>query len=124
MDRAVMNREEAIAAVRASAAMWVERASGPKAHKMRVTIEDCGLCNLFRVGREPDRECEGCPVFLATGRKLCAGTPISDAVDIVRRVKRARPQSAEFDAAMADLRAAVPAIKAFEQTVLANYERT
>ena len=62
-------------ALKASIAKWEARLDGVY---RAPTITGCPLCAVYYSMVRDGERCEGCPVFLHTGRMGCSGTPVDD----------------------------------------------
>jgi len=61
-------------ALKASIAKWGRNAKVKDPDKYLLDSDDCPLCGMFY-----RNNCEGCPVYLKTGKWACGGTPYSAA---------------------------------------------
>lgn len=83
--------EPTLIALKDSIAKWEANAEITAQMDARLNIGSCALCHRFhsawRGSLNPlarDR-CKGCPVFEATGKKTCGGTPYEHALDAFER---------------------------------------
>lgn len=63
-------------ALKASIKHWEENVEARSAYDVSLGCAECALCKLFR-----EANCVQCPVFAATGKSTCMGSPYHDAVD-------------------------------------------
>ena len=76
--------EKTLEALKASIAKWQENitASIPRV-TFKVAPQDCALCNLFFFTDDFYDRCLGCPIQQKTGKKVCKGTPYTEAAKAV-----------------------------------------
>jgi hypothetical protein len=67
-------------ALKASIKHWEETTAATDVKSVKIGASECALCGLFNT---PDmvayEECVGCPVYRATERSYCEGTPFDTA---------------------------------------------
>lgn len=72
-----MNKSTA-KALEASIKHWEENAKAETIDAVSTSADDCALCEKFNA-LDNQTSCVGCPVFAATGKPFCEGTPFETA---------------------------------------------
>ncbi len=71
-------RKRKLEALEAETAMWRRYAAGnPPVDEIALGPDESPLCREFRHGS--GAPCEGCPVFVSTGKRFCSGTSYYEA---------------------------------------------
>jgi hypothetical protein len=71
-------------ALEESIAHWRRIVSGTPLKGETIDDNSCALCSLFLRPRENSFPCVGCPIFTATGRRYCKGTPYESVTQAYR----------------------------------------
>lgn len=70
-------KPEVAEALEASIKHWEENVAATDPLDVSISDYDCALCKMFDT--HTIDYCTGCPVYAATGKRLCGGTPYSKA---------------------------------------------
>ncbi len=71
--------DKTLEALKESIEHWRRVVANP--HAERIGAGACALCELFnKLDESSEENCIGCPVFEATGRQYCYGSPYTDVI--------------------------------------------
>ena len=75
-----------LVALKSSIEKWILNCQATKWYEVTTATHECPLCDLFILD-----DCTGCPVFKATNKPLCQGTPYRKIIRVRKRSQYLHP---------------------------------